>query len=112
MFTLLLHLGPAWLLHILEFFPKKNKRKDPSLSILQSKWLTENFKIFLPKVTDSYIKTLIKLECSRNEVIWLFFFLLEFFLLKLKYAGIFSYFSKYNNRAQVNLVNLIIGGFF
>ena len=104
---LLVQLG----LHTLEFFPK-NKRKDPSLSILQSKWLTENFKIFLPKVTDSYIKTLIKLECSRNEVIWLYFFLLEFFVLKLKCTGIFSYFSKYNNRAQINLVNLIIGGFF
>ena len=100
MFTLLLHLGPAWLLHILEFFPKKTKRKDPSLSILQSKWLSENFKIFLPKVTDSYVKRLIKLECSRNEVIWLYFFLLEFFLLKLKCTGIF-YFSKYNNRAQI-----------
>ena len=100
MFTLLLHLGPAWLLHILEFFPKKNKRKDPSLSILQSKWLSENFKIFLPKVTDSYIKRLIKLECSRNEVIWSYFFSVRILFVKTEIYWNF-YFSKYNNRAQI-----------
>lgn len=89
-------MGPAWLPHILGVFLRTEEKRLPSLSP-QSKQLIENFKSLLQKIMMSlYNKTLIKLECSRNEVIWFIFSIkLEFLLLKLKCTGIFFYFIKY-----------------